>query len=185
MKSLIKKILREGGEGGRSNPRGGTKQNAGSYIGPPFKDLKKLNKYREDQLLSGEILTKIPDEVDITKYDGSGQIFSYGDDVLSKPRETPDNDYDPPSSESPLTPHRGGCTDPTALNYNPEVFVDDGSCVYDDPPGGPGFDRPIEVFTRKCFPISDATSSRISKFYRNSNWCRMGRTRRPIFYPWS
>ena len=73
MKSLIKKILREGGE--RGTGRGGTKQNAGSYIGPPFKDLKKLNKYREDQLLSGEILTKIPDEVDITKYDGSGQIF--------------------------------------------------------------------------------------------------------------
>ena len=188
MKSLIKKILREQHKTG-GNPRGGTKQNAGAYIGVAFEDLKKLNKYREDQLLSGEILTKLPDEVDITKDSVSGQILSV-DDVLPTTRQDdkppvlpPGDDYDPPMSEPPLTRYRVGCTDPTALNYDPVALQDDGSCEYPqnkrygctdptalnydptatfddgsclhgDPPGEPDVERPI-VFEPRCFSSSD------------------------------
>ena len=33
---------------------------------------------------------------------------------------------------------RLGCTDPTAINYDPTATVDDGSCIYDNGNGGGG-----------------------------------------------
>lgn len=34
-------------------------------------------------------------------------------------------------SDTP-TPPVYGCTDPDAINYNPDATVDDGSCIYDN-----------------------------------------------------
>ena len=50
----------------RSNVQGTTKQNAGAYVGVAFEDLAQIMKDRDDKLMSGDVYTDLPPEVDNT-----------------------------------------------------------------------------------------------------------------------
>jgi len=50
-----------------------------------------------------------------------------------------------------------GCTDPTALNFNPAATVDDGSCEYPEPPVIPGCTDPTAINYNPAATVDDGS----------------------------
>ena len=117
----IKKLMGE--QHSTPRPPGmSTKQNAGAYIGVPFKDLEDINKHREDSVLAGDVYTDLPPEGDITPT-SQDTWMTFTDPVTGEPSKTdthvptlltptPTTDpwvqtfitHDEPGYDTPLTP---------------------------------------------------------------------------------
>lgn len=78
----------------------------------------------------------------------------------TKPNAVGDPDYRGPENDEVACPIPiRGCTDPSALNYNPNAVIDDGSCAYGCPDPGPQPQTPCAGgWTLGFLPGSDCPS---------------------------